>query len=245
MNQLLDISWHERVALLTLNRPDKRNALTIALCYQLRDAVREALVRGARALVLTGEGSSFCSGADLDSVYTAEFREALYEMLHTVVDAPVTVIAAVNGPAIGAGTQLALAADLRTVAPGATFAIPTATLGLAVDPWTIRRLALLAGGGTARRVLLACEPLSADEALACGLADAAGDLETALERAARIAGLAPLTLAYSKQVLNRLQEPEINDPGLESLFEEVWRSVDVAEGQAARRERRPPRFEGR
>ena len=61
----------------------------------------------------------------------------------------------------------------------------------------------------------------------------------------RIAALAPLTLAYSKQVLNRLQEPEIHDPGLDSLFEEVWRSADVAEGQAARRERRPPRFEGR
>ena len=60
-----------------------------------------------------------------------------------------------------------------------------------------------------------------------------------------IAALAPLTLAYSKQVLNRLQEPEISDPGLDSLFEEVWRSADVAEGQAARRERRPPRFEGR
>jgi enoyl-CoA hydratase len=157
----------------------------------------------------------------------------------------VPIIAAVNGPAIGAGTQLALACDLRMVAPTATFAIPTATLGLAVDPWTIRRLALLAGGGRARRILLACEPVPADDALACGLADAAGDLDAALERAARIAALAPLTLAYSKQVLNRLQEPDISDPGLDSLFEEVWRSADVAEGQAARRERRPPRFEGR
>jgi enoyl-CoA hydratase len=123
--------------------------------------------------------------------------------------------------------------------------VPTAMLGLAVDPWTIRRLALLAGGGNARRILLACEPLSAEEALSCGLADTAGDLDAALERAARIAGLAPLTLAYSKQVLNRLQEPEIREPTLDSLFEDVWRSADVAEGQAARRERRPPRFEGR
>ncbi len=166
-------------------------------------------------------------------------------MLRRFTASPVPILAAVTGPAIGAGTQLALAADLRMVASTATFAIPTATLGLAVDPWTIRRLALVAGGGIARRILLACEPLTADEALVCGLADAAGDLDAALERAARIAALAPLTLAYSKQVLNRLQEPEISDPGLDSLFEEVWRSADVVEGQTARRERRAPRFEGR
>jgi len=64
--------------------------------------VQGALIAEARALVLTGAGTSFCSGADLDGVYTADFREALYEMLHTVTEAPVPVIAAVNGPAIGA-----------------------------------------------------------------------------------------------------------------------------------------------
>jgi enoyl-CoA hydratase len=131
------------------------------------------------------------------------------------------------------------------VGRSATFAIPTAKLGLAVDPWTLRRLAHLAGGGMARRVVLACEPLSAEQALTCGLADAAGDLDAALERAAAIAALAPLTLAYSKQALNQVCEPDAHRPSLDSLFEEVWRSADVAEGQAARRERRQPRFEGR
>ena len=234
-----------RVAILWIDRHEQRNALDTEHCELLRDALGDVQAAGARAVVITGEGSSFCAGADFGEVYGEGFRKALYEMLRRFTASPVPIIAAVNGPAIGAGTQLALAADLRTVAPSATFAIPTATLGLAVDPWTIRRLALLAGGGPARRILLACEPVSAEEALTYGLADAAGDLETALERAARVAGLAPLTLAYSKQVLNRLQEPEISDPGLDSLFDEVWRSADVAEGQAARKERRPPRFEGR
>jgi enoyl-CoA hydratase/carnithine racemase len=234
-----------RVAILRIDRHEQRNALDTEHCELLRDALGTAQAGGARAVVITGEGSSFCAGADFGEVYGDGFRKALYEMLRRFTASPVPILAAVNGPAIGAGTQLALAADLRMVAPSATFAIPTATLGLAVDPWTLRRLALLAGGGIARRIVLACEPLSAEEALTCGLADAAGDLDAALERAARIASLAPLTLAYSKQVLNRLQEPEINDPGLDSLFEEVWRSADVAEGQAARRERRSPRFEGR
>ncbi len=233
------------MAILWIDRHEQRNALDTEHCERLRDALGEVQAAGARAVVITGEGSSFCAGADFGEVYGDSFRKALYEMLRRFTASRVPIIAAVNGPAIGAGTQLALAADLRTVGPNATFAIPTATLGLAVDPWTLRRLALLAGGGMARRIVLACEPVSAEEALTCGLADAAGDLDAALERAARIAALAPLTLAYSKQVLNRLLEPEIADPGLDSLFEEVWRSADVAEGQAARRERRPPRFEGR
>jgi enoyl-CoA hydratase len=234
-----------RVAIVRIDRHEQRNALDTEHCELLRDALGQVQAGGARAVVLTGEGSSFCAGADFGEVYDGGFRKALYEMLRRFTTAPVPIIAAVNGPAIGAGTQLAIAADLRMAAPTASFAIPTATLGLAVDPWTIRRLALLAGGGTARRILLACEPVSTDEALQCGLADAAGDLDAALERAARIAALAPLTLAYSKQVLNRLTEPEIQDPQLDALFEDVWRSADVAEGRAARRERRPPRFEGR
>jgi enoyl-CoA hydratase len=233
------------VAIVRIDRHEQRNALDTHHCELLRDALTDVQTGGARAIVVTGEGSSFCAGADFGEVYGEGFRKALYEMLRRFTASRVPIIAAVNGPAIGAGTQLALACDLRVAGATAAFAVPTATLGLAVDPWTIRRLALLAGGGNARRVLLACEPLSADEALRCGLADAAGDLDAALERAARIAALAPLTLAYSKQVLNRLQEPEISDPGLDSLFEEVWRSADVAEGMAARRERRPPRFEGR
>jgi enoyl-CoA hydratase len=242
---MIRIEERGRVAILWIDRHEQRNALDTEHCELLRNALADVQAAGARVVVVTGEGSSFCAGADFGEVYGEGFRKALYEMLRRFTASPLPIIAAVNGPAIGAGTQLALAADLRMVGPNATFAIPTAKLGLAVDPWTIRRLALLAGGGAARRILLTCEPLSAEEALSCGLADAAGELDTALERAARIADLAPLTLAYSKEALNRLQEPEIRDSELESRFEEVWRSADVAEGQIARRERRPPRFEGR
>ncbi|HEX4252179.1 MAG TPA: enoyl-CoA hydratase [Pseudonocardia sp.] len=249
---LVSVSWHDRVALVTLHRPDKRNALTIELCELLRDAVRGALVADARALVITGTGTSFCSGADLDAVYSAVFRKSLYEMLHTVSDAPVPVIAAVNGPAIGAGTQLALAADLRLVAPSAVFAVPTAKIGLAVDPWTIRRLALFAGNGVARRLLLACEQLTAEQALACGLADRAGLLADAVDWAAPMTELAPLTISYSKQVLNQLFEPELDPFADKELHKELfdafgrcWASEDFAESRLAREQRRKPRFEGR
>jgi enoyl-CoA hydratase len=150
----------------------------------------------------------------------------------------------VNGPAIGGGTQLAIAADLRVAAPGALFAIPTAKLGLAVDPWTIRRLAQLAGHGTARALLLACDDLDAPGALACGLADRAGDLDVALAWAERMTGLAPLTLAYNKRVLNSLAEPETDEAELMAAFEGCWSSADLAEGRLAREEKRRPAFRG-
>lgn len=241
---MIELSRHGRVAVLTLARPERHNALTVALCHRIREAVEAA--GDARALVVTGSGRSFCSGADLDEVYGEDFRTALYAMLHAVAEAPVPVVAAVNGAAIGAGTQLAIAADFRVVAPTARFAVPTARIGLAVDPWTIRRLALLAGNGAARRLLLACDQVDADAALACGLADRAGSCDDALAWAEEMAALAPLTVAYSKRVLN--EEPELPEPvakDLAAAFEACWASEDFAEGRRSRAEKRAPAFLGR
>ena len=243
---MVELSWHNRVAVVTLDRPEKHNALNTDLCDRIRGAFEAA--QEARAIVVTGRGRSFCSGADLDGVYTADFRAALYAMLRAVTDAPVPVVAAVNGAAIGAGTQLAIAADFRVVAPSARFAVPTAKIGLAVDPWTVRRLALLAGNGVARRLLLACDEVDVDAALACGLADRAGSTERALAWAEGMTALAPLTQAYSKRALNALFEPalDVSVAGeLDAAFEACWASADLAEGRRARAERRPPVFRGR
>ena len=237
-------SRQERVAVITVNRPAKRNALDVAACHALRGAVDAELAAGARALVLTGAGAVFCSGADLDEVYTAEFLDALYAMLHAVAEAPVPVIAAVNGPAIGAGTQLALAADLRVAAPGAVFAVPTAKIGLAVDPWTIRRLAALAGSGAARELLLACAQLDAAAALRCGLVQRSGEPADAVAWAQELTTLAPLTVAYSKRVLNDLTAGTGDPPQWDAAFAACWASADLAEGRRARAERRAPHFRG-
>jgi enoyl-CoA hydratase len=143
------------VAVIEIDRHERRNALDTAHCDDLRAALTEQAraeqaraepaLQAARVIVVTGAGSSFCAGADLAAAYDAAFRDSLYAMLAAVTGVTVPVIAAVNGPAIGAGAQLALACDLRVAAPEATFAIPTARLGIAVNPWTVRRLALLAG----------------------------------------------------------------------------------------------------
>ncbi|GAY08851.1 enoyl-CoA hydratase [Pseudonocardia sp. N23] len=247
VSELLDLSHRGRTAVITLQRQAKRNALTIELCDLIREAATSAVADGARSLVVTGEGTSFCSGADLDAVYGDTFRDALYGMLHTLAASPIPVVAAVNGPAIGAGTQIAIACDVRVAAPTAAFAIPTAGNALAVDPWTIRRFALLAGNGAARAALLGLDRIDASRAHALGLVDRLGDLDDAIAWAEQMADLAPLTLAYSKQVLNTVFEPDL-DPGtdaaLQKAFETCWTSEDFAEGRAARLEKRKPVFRG-
>lgn len=238
-DSVLDVSRDGNVVLLTLTRDERRNALNLDLCRAIHEAAQGAVDGGARVVVITGHGSAFSAGADLGGVYGPEFLEALYGMLHGLTQLPVPVIAAVNGPAIGAGTQLAIACDLRVADVSARFAVPTAKNGMAVDGWTIRTLAQLAGTGRARRLMLAAEALDRDEALAAGLVDRAGTLDDALAWAHEIAVLAPLALAHNKLVLNGG-----DDAAVRASFEAVWASQDVREAAAARAEKRPPEFTG-
>ena len=153
--------------------------------------------------MLTGQGTVFCAGADLSGdAFAADYPDRLIE-LHKVMDAaPIPVIGAINGPAIGAGLQLAMQCDLRVVAPAAFFQFPTSKYGLALDNWSIRRLSSLVGHGRARAMLLTAEKLSAETALQTGMANRIGTLEDAQAWAAEISGLAPLAIQHAKRVLN-------------------------------------------
>lgn len=230
------------VAIIELQREDRRNALNLELCRAIHGAADDAVAGGARVIVITGRGSAFCSGADLTGVYGPDFLEALYGMLHHLALLPVPIVAAVNGPAIGAGTQLAIACDLRVAGETARFAVPTARNGMAVDAWTIRTLGQLAGAGPARRMMLAAETLDRDAALACGLADRAGTVDDALAWAHEIALLAPMALAHNKLILNGSPD---DDVAIASSFGAVWASADVQEAALARTEKRSPTFRGR
>ena len=236
----------DRVLLLTIDRDERRNALDIEHIDELHDLLEAGLGRGARAVVVTGAGSVFSAGADLDGVYGDEFRTALYRALGALRNASVPVIAALNGPAIGAGALLAIACDLRVGGDRARFAVPTARNGLAVDAWTVRRLALLTNGAVARNLLLGAGTLPSDDALRLGLLSRSGDLEVAVAWAREIAEMAPLSLAYSKKTLDRLFESSRGDETeLDELFDQCWHSDDVAEGRRAREEGREPVFQGR
>ncbi|MGF0313256.1 enoyl-CoA hydratase [Rhodococcus sp. IEGM1428] len=230
---------------ITIDRHHKRNALDVAHLDEIASAVEASVASGARAVLITGSGSAFSAGADLDGVYGDGFRRALYAAIDAITHAPIPVIAAVNGPAIGAGTQLAIACDLRVAAPTAVFAVPTARNGLAVDPWTIQRLNGLAGGATTRALLLGCDTLDALDAHSRGLADRIGSVEDARVLALEIATFAPLSLQYSKTAIRMLTEPASWDGQLDEQFERCWNSADFAESQIARAENRAPRFVGK
>lgn len=236
---MLGVTRDGNVVIIELQREDRRNALNLEQCRAIRQAVDDAVAAGARAIVVTGKGTAFCSGADLGGVYGDEFLQALYGMLHHITEVSVPLIAAVNGPAIGAGTQLALACDLRVADADAAFAVPTAKNGMAVDAWTIRTLADVAGHGIARRLMLAAETLDRDQALAVGLADRPGTPADALAWAQEIAALAPLSLAHNKLVLNGGA-----DEAIAESFAACWASEDVGEAALARSEKRSPHFTG-
>lgn len=241
---VLGVTRQGPVSVLELRREARRNALDLELCRALHASAAAEVEAGARVLVVTGAGTAFCAGADLDGVYGDAFLEALYTMLHGLTRLPVPVVAAVNGPAIGAGTQLALACDLRVADERARFAVPTARNGMAVDAWTIRTLADLAGGGAARRLMLAADSLDRDQAVAAGLVDRPGTLADAIAWAEEIATFAPLALAHNKRVLVA-DRPGGDDDVLRDSFRAVWASEDVREAQAARAEKRAPVFRGR
>jgi len=242
---MIGVTQVEAVMTIELQRPECRNALNSRLVDELREALLKAGDGSVRAIVLTGQGTVFCAGADLSGdAFAADYPGRLIE-LHKVIDAaPMPVIGAINGPAIGAGLQLAMQCDLRVVAPDAFFQFPTSKYGLALDNWSIRRLSSLVGHGRARSMLLTAEKLTAETALQTGMANRVGTLEDTQAWAAEIAGLAPLAIQHAKRVLNDDGAIEEAWPEHKELFDKAWSSQDVLEAQVARVEKRPPNFQG-
>ncbi|BBZ31821.1 enoyl-CoA hydratase [Mycolicibacterium confluentis] len=243
---MIGITRDDHVMTIELQRPERRNALNSELVDGLREAIQHAGEQDIRAIVLTGQGTVFCAGADLSGdVFAADFPDKALALNLAIDRVPFPVIAAINGPAIGAGLQLAMVSDLRVVAPDAFFQFPIAKYGLALDNWSIRRLATLVGHGRARGMLLGAERLSADVAYQTGLANRIGTLEDAQAWAAEIAGFAPLSLKHSKRVLNDDGAYSQDWPPLhKEMFDKAWASKDVIEAQVARIEKRPPNFVG-
>jgi len=260
------IRWEEPspyVGLATIDRPERRNALSAELCDDLRSRLESS--RHLRAVVVTGEGSAFCAGADLarraaDTGGGASgglehgggdtFRPAFELMLDAIVDHPAPVIAAVNGAALGAGMQLAVAADLRVVAPTVKLGIPAARLGVLLSATNIRRLVLLVGHGVARDLLLTGRAIEIDEAERVGLVHRiAPDARVGgLTLAEELAALAPLTVQGHKRAINLVDSAPLAPDALAEITAlEVrnFASADLQEGLAAFAEKRAPEFEGR
>src|ERR1700751_1743380 len=242
---MIGVTQVEAVMTIELQRPERRNALNSQLVEELQEAMLKAGDGSTRVIVLTGQGTVFCAGADLSGdAFAADYPDRLIE-LHKVMDAAlIPVIGDINGPAIGAGLQLAMRCDLRVVAADAFFQFPTSKYGLALDNWSIRRLSSLVGHGRARAMLLTAEKLTAEVALQTGMANRIGSLADAQAWAAKVAGLAPLAIQHAKRVLNDDGAIEEAWPQHKELFDKAWSSQDVVEAQVARMEKRPPKFQG-
>ncbi|MFE2960868.1 enoyl-CoA hydratase [Nocardia tengchongensis] len=241
---MLGVSRDGEVVTIELQRPDRRNALNEELIGRLHAALEEAAT-SARVIVLTGQGPIFSAGADLDGVYSDSFLNGLLSMLRTIETITVPVIAAINGGALGAGVQLALASDLRVMSPDSFIAVPAAKLGISVDRWTVRRLSSLIGSGPARTILMGAERVSAADAYAFGFANKIGTLADAQAWAKQIAELAPLSLRHLKLVFNDDDSRGPDTAAQSAALDAAWRSDDAKEARVARQEKRTAKFEGR
>ena len=257
MSALVDIDADGPVAVVTLRREDKLNALSTALEGALDDALRSPEVRGARAVVITGGPRSFSAGADVselrdqDPAAILDYYRATGDVYERVAALAQPTIAAIAGWCLGGGLELALACDFRVAEAGARFGLPEVRIGIVPSSGGTHRLARLVGSARAKELVLLRDRIGADEAAAFGLvtevvADG-GALDRALEMARRLAELPPLALAVAKQAVDAMADAS-RDAGLlvERLaYGLLAQTADAREAAVAFTEKRPPRFEGR
>lgn len=255
MTEPLSISDRDGVRTLTLNRPQRRNALNPALWIALRDALRAVVDDDTvRVLVLTGAGGAFCSGADIsvpEDVHPDRKLRRLTDVALALHELPIPTIAKVTGLAVGAGWNLALGCDLVVATPESRFCQIFAQRGLSVDLGGSWLLPKLVGLQQAKRLVLLGETIDAAEARALGLVTwvtPAEEIDAFVDDLAdRLAAGPPVALAHSKALL----KSGANSTLPEALANEAraqpgnFATADSAEAYAAFAEKRPPSFTGR
>lgn len=242
------------VRIITLNRPQVKNAINLPLRYALADAVEAAdAAPEVRVIVLTGADGAFCSGGDISTMRrqprheTTARAQAAQRIIRALWHTPKPVIAAVEGPAFGAGTALALACDRVVSADDATFATTFTGVGLAGDMGIFASLPARVGTSRARQMLMLGTRIKGAEAGSIGLVDrvvARGEaLTAALEDAATLASGPPLALGVIKQMLSGEPRHPLAVLDLEVRNQTMlWDTDDFAEGVSAFAEKRRPRF---
>ncbi|MFF9915207.1 enoyl-CoA hydratase family protein [Streptomyces sp. NPDC013457] len=258
----LRLTVDDGVATVTLDRPEKLNALTFGAYADLRDLLAElSRERAVRALVLGGEGRGFCSGGDVDEIIGAtlamdtaqllDFNRMTGQVVRAIRECPFPVIAAVHGVAAGAGAVLALAADFRIADPSARFAFLFTRVGLSGgDMGAAYLLPRVVGLGHATRLLMLGEPVRATEAERIGLlselTDEGGAPARAAELARRLADGPALAHAQTKALLTaELDMPLAASVELDAATQALlMNGEDYAEFHAAFTEKRPPKWTG-
>lgn len=239
------------VGRLTLNAPERHNALDLAALRRLTELLEDWQGDGRlRALVLTGTGRSFCSGVALGEVAGGDWTDNPLTALCDRLEAfQVPTIAALNGGAFGGGVELALACDFRVGVAGMRAFVPPARLGIHYEPAGIARAVQRLGPQMARRMFLLAESFDSEALLAARFLDhlvEPAELEAkAADLTETLAGLAPLAVQGMKRTILELSQNRLDTDAAKARVAACFASADHAEGLAAQRERRKPDFVGR
>lgn len=243
MEPQLKQSVVDGVATVVISNPAKRNAMTAAMWRALPGLLAPlAADRAVRALVLTGEGGTFCAGADISTLQEpGDEQQTLAVRAEEALAAfPKPTLAAVRGYCVGGGSQLAAACDLRFAEEGAQFGVTPSKLGIVYPASSTRRLAALVGPSAAKHLLFSGELIDTERALRTGLVDEVlptGELDKRVAEFARVlVSRSLLTQAAAKEFANGRTDRDAYWSG------QARGSGDTAEGVAAFLERRQPRF---
>jgi len=257
--QILLVEEKEQVAILTLNRPEVMNALSFPLLHALKDAVETLRMRtDIRVLIITGAGDkAFCSGADLKERATLspqQVKEYIYTIrnLFTFIEfLNKPVIAAVNGLALGGGTELALACDIRLASETATMGLTETRLAIIPGAGGTQRLPRLVGRGKAKELIFTGRRVDAREALRIHMVNQICAPETLMEECLKMAAMiretGPIAIEQAKYAINYGLESAIHT-GLAIESNAYWVTIpteDRTEALAAFKEKRKPKFQGK
>lgn len=256
--QTLQLTFDSGIATLTLNRPDKRNAISYELIAELLRALDEVKKSSARVLILTGAGKAFCSGMDLENLksligrspeQSMEDTRTMLSLFRSLYEFPKPTIAAVNGAAIAGGTGLALLCDFTLAVPEAKFGYTEVRIGFVpaiVSTFLLRQV----GEKIARDLLLTGRIFDAEEALRMGLLTQIVPQERLMVRARELAAQliesSPLSLTYTKRMLTDHAREEL-DIQVEAAVREnagIRSTQDFREGISAFLEKRKPKWTG-
>jgi enoyl-CoA hydratase len=243
------------LAVITVSRPEVRNALDSATVFELHRALEEIRALRSVVVILTGAGDqAFVSGADINAIKERRRDDALYginsRLMSAVEGLEAVSIAAVNGYALGGGCELALACDIRIAAENAVFGLPEPALGIIPGAGGTQRLPRIVGMGRAKEMILTGARWDAQQALAAGLVSEVVPhpelIRAARSWAARVLALGPLAVRLAKAALNASQQmPLAGGVCYESALQAIaFESKDKQEGASAFLEKRKPRFTG-